>query len=230
MLKSKYIRKSVAILIAVVMLTSTLLATTAVANQPKSAEQIAAETLFELGLFRGTRVDAYDNPVFDLQFPANRMQGMVMLVRLLGVYDEARASTIRCPFDDAGTQYNGAILGFAQNRGLTTGVTPNTFDPTGALTAAMYLTFVLRSLGYVAGEDFTWNAAWELTDSLGITDGKFDAANNSMLRGDVALISLSALVQTYKGSNQTLVEALVEAGAVPENAPERVAAALAAIG
>jgi len=88
------------------------------------------------------------------------------------------------------------------------------------------LTYVLRGLSYEDGVDFVWSTAWELTDELGITNGQFNASNNSLLRGDLALVSLFALEQPMKGSETPLIERLIEAGAVPENADEIVAEAI----
>ena len=232
MKKSRSLKKLTAILVAVMMLSSTLFFTPALASEETmTAEQIAAETLYSLGLFRGTGEDAEGNPTFNLEGGANRMQGMIMLVRLLGLYEEAQEGDYECPFEDAGTDYNRAILGFAFENGLTTGVTATRYNPTGELSAAMYLTFVLRALGYEDGEDFEWRTAWDKTDELGITDGEFNAENNALLRGALALVSLKALAQPYNDQeeDQTLIELLIEAGVVPEEAAEIVEDALDAI-
>ena len=76
------------------------------------------------------------------------------------------------------------------------------------MTAAQYLTFVLRALGYRSGEDFVWSRAWELTDRLGLTAGRYHAQTTRFLRGDVALISCNALNIACRDSDQKLYQTL----------------------
>lgn len=85
-------------------------------------------------------------------------------------------------------------MGYAYANGLTNGTGDTTFGGKQTVTAAQYLTFVLRALGYSSETDFSWNAAWEKTDALGVTDGSYTAANNkAFLRGDAAIVSAFAL-------------------------------------
>jgi hypothetical protein len=81
----------------------------------------------------------------------------------------------------------------------------------------MYLTFVLRALGYddKAG-DFDWTAAWELTEDLGITlPGQFEDGNIELIRGEMAFVSLRALVAEMKDGGSLLFN-LVDAGIISE--------------
>ena len=212
--EGRYPRRALAVFIVLTMVfLSTLMPTLALANEEgKHDEQVAAEALHSIGLFRGYGDDMYGNPVFGLPDRANRMQGIIMLLRLLGEYGQALESGYVNPFTDVTGGYNSAIVAFAFEKGYTRGVSETRFDPTGALTATQYLTFVLRALGYEDGADFEWNAAWTLTDELGITDGTWSAENNTLLRGGLAVISLFALEQPIRGTNRTLLETLIEAG------------------
>ena len=54
----------------------------AYAAQTEAAE--AADTLYALGLFKGTGTDADGKPVFDLDRAPTRAEAVTMLVRLLG--------------------------------------------------------------------------------------------------------------------------------------------------
>ena len=91
MLNKKMFRmKSLAILVAVMMLLSSLLiAPFALAAEEDDAAKFdadaAAKILNELDLFRGRGDDAEGNPDFDLGSDVNRAEGIVMLIRLLGV-------------------------------------------------------------------------------------------------------------------------------------------------
>jgi hypothetical protein len=103
-------------------------------------------------------------------------------------------------------------VGYAYANGLTTGTSATTFGGSDPVTASQYLTFVLRALGYESDTDFQWNAAWVLSDQLGLTDGSYNAQTTKFLRGDVALISASALDQTVRGTSQTLLATIQSGG------------------
>ena len=150
----------------------------------------AAETLYELGLFRGTGTNPDGTPIFDLDKTPTRNQAVIMLVRLLGKEQEALNGTWDLPFTDVAkgsTVY--PYIGYAYANGLT---------------------FVLRAMGYESGKDFEVGTAWELSDKLGITHNRYNAVNAaSFLRSDVAFISASALSAQLQGSKLTLADKLM---------------------
>jgi len=222
MIKIRKLKKTLAALMAFVMLISAL---TIPALATTGAQQAAAETLNSLGLFRGVGNDDAGRPMFALNNEATRLQGLIMLVRLLGLYEEAQASNYPNPFEDVQGDYNASIVSFALERGLTTGISANRFDPASRITATQYLTFVLRSLGYESGVDFAWDSAWTLTDSLGITKGEFNAQNNTLNRGDLAVVSLRALF-TPSAVGVTLFEFLVTDNVIEVSAIEALSGAL----
>lgn len=167
----------------------------------------AADALYALGLFRGTGVDAEGAPIYDLDKPLTRFEGVTMLVRLLGRENEALAGSWETPFGDL-YPWAAPYIGLAYENGLTTGISDSAFGGSGRVFAAQYITFILRALGYDdAAGDFDWASAWELSDELGITQGEYSAANDgAFLRGDAVVISLAALSQPIKGSDETLLE------------------------
>jgi len=225
-----YLRKPLAILLACLMLMTAFAAAPALAAEGEvSRETLAAEALHSLGLFLGYGDDEYGEPMFGLGDSSTRLQGVIMLLRLLDLYYDARESSFHNPFEDVTGDYNTAIVAFAHEMRYTSGISPTRFDPTGRLSAAMFLTYVLRVLGYRDGLDFNWNSSWELTDTLGITNGRFNALNNTLQRGDMVLVSLFALEQTFKDSEQTLVEALIDREAVPSDAVRIVNSAIRSI-
>ena len=151
----------------------------------------AANALYELGLFRGTGTDENGNPIFDLDRAPTRHEAVTMLVRLLGKEAEATAGTWTTPFTDV-AEWAKPYVGYAYTHGLTNGMSDTTFGGDNIVSAAQYLTFVLRALGYQSGSDFQWDKAWELSDQLGITNGQYNA-NSEFLRGDVAVVSYKSL-------------------------------------
>lgn len=180
----------------------------------------AADTLYALGLFKGTGTDADGKPVFDLDRAPTRAEAVTMLVRLLGKESEAKSGSWTTPFTDVAA-WAKPYIGYAYANGLTTGVGKGLFGGGRPVTAAQYLTFVLRALGYESGTDFSWDTAWTLTDALGITNGQYHAGtNNSFLRADAALVSVCALGAAAK-DGKTLYEAIF-GEALPQTLSEKI--------
>ena len=198
-------KKLISILLAVVL----VFALTSVAFAADAEETTAADILNALGLFIGTGTDAEGKPIYDLDRAPNRMEAVTMLVRLLGKEEEANAGTWEIPFTDV-KDWAKPYVGYAYANGLTNGY-GRTFGGTDPVTATQYLTFILRALGYSSDSDFRWDAAWELTNELGITAGEYDAAA-SFDRGDVVMTSCSALSATVKGEDFSLAEKLLNEG------------------
>ena len=216
-------RRPLWIIVALVMLVATIAPMPALAggNVP-SPEQQAAEALHSIGLVMGYGNGADGKPVFGLDESMNRVFGAVMFLRLVGEYDAAEASAYDQPFSDVPV-WADKYIAYAYAKGYTSGVSASRFDPEGEMTATMFLSLALKALGYEMGVDFQWDSAWTLTDKLGVTNGKFNAANNSLTRGDMMLISLMTLEQFFKGSPRTLIESLTDAGVVPWNAAKTIA-------
>jgi len=197
-------KKRILALVLALVLTLSLAPAAMAAN---SEQQQAADALYTLELFGGTGENKDGTPVFELDRAPTRHEAVTMLVRLLGKETEATSTTWRTPFTDVAS-WAQSYVGYAYNNGLTAGTGMTTYGGDAPVTAAQYLTFVLRALGYVSGTDFEWNAAWELSDQIGLTDGRYNASTTVFTRGDVALISYRALSTPVKGSNQTLRESI----------------------
>ena len=152
----------------------------------------AAETLYELGLFKGTGTNSDGIPIFDLDKTPTRNQAIIMLVRLLGKEEEAKAGTWDIPFTDVSDSMK-PYIGYAYTNGLTNGFTATTYCGTNPIKANQYIAFVLRSLGYESGKDFEVGTSWKLANDIGLTAGEYDKNSENFTRGDVALISYQSL-------------------------------------
>ena len=177
----------------------------------------AADVLNALGLFDGTGTDENSNPIYDLEKAPTRLEAVTMLVRLLGKGDEAVKGDWNIPFTDV-ANWAKPYVGYAYANGLVSGTSKTTFGGNDKVTAAQYITFVLRALGYESGKDFTWNKAWELSDEIGLTDGRYNENTKSFLRSDIAIISASALNSNPKDSENTLFENMKENGVLKQAA------------
>ena len=182
------------------------LLTPALAANAGEAEQ-AAWTLFHYGLFQGVSQDSRGFPDFALEETPTRAQGVTMLVRLLGKESAALSGSWTTPFTDV-PGWAAPYVGYAYEHSLTYGVSDTLFSPNAPIRATEYLTLVLRSMGYVSGEDFQWDRAWILANRLAITGGNYNAKDAPFDRGDVAWVSLRALDAEKKTGPGTLREDL----------------------
>ena len=113
-----------------------------------------ALALDTMGLFQGTGTG------YRLERTANRAQGLVMFLRILGLEDEALAYTGSCPFSDVPSDHWARpYVAYAYAQGLTEGTSATAFSPDRAITLQHYGTFLLRALHYAEGDDFTYETA-----------------------------------------------------------------------
>lgn len=188
------------------LLAGTIMCSTVPTAFAASSEAInAADSLYSLGLFNGTGTDANGKPIYDLDRSPTRAEAVTMLVRLLGKDDAAKNGDWNTPFTDVAA-WAKPYVGYAYANKLTSGTSAASFGSSATVTASQYLTFVLRALGYESGTDFQWNKAWELSDKIGLTDGRYQAGTTDFTRGDVAIISKQALSTKRKDSSATLYE------------------------
>lgn len=210
-------KRILSILLSVVLVLGMIPATFAAGEEFKGA----ADNLYQLGLVSGTGTDANGDPIYELDRAPTRSEAITVLVKLLGKADEAGKGGWNTPFTDVpGWAQN--FVGYAYANGLTAGTSATTFGGDDLVTAAQYITFVLKALGYSANGDFQWDKAWVLSDQLGITGGRYNANTTTFLRGDVFAISEAALKVKVKGSDQTLAEKLMGTGAFTRAQYDRV--------
>jgi len=204
-------KKLVSLLLCVIMVASMAVIPAQAAYTPQHTAQ--AETLYELGLFRGTGTNPDGTPIYALDKTATRMQGLIMLIRLLGEEEEALAYTGECPFTDVSGN-SAKYAAYAYSKGYTTGTTATTFG-NGQLKPNAFLTFVLRSLGYSDKKgDFTYGTAFLKAAEIGlIAGGECTDQSQGIYRDVCAQVSHNALVTNVKGGG-TLVDKLIDAGAV----------------
>ncbi len=190
-------------------LVGTLAMGTAAANFENSAYALS-----ELGLFQGT------DSGFELDRAPTRAEAAVMLTRMLG--QEAAAQTaydageIAHPFTDT-APWMDPYIAYLYENGYTTGATDTTFDPESLCSDQMYVTFVLRALGYFESDgDFTYADAVDFATGLGLVDG-VNLGGDTFLRDNVAAVTYTALSVTPKNSDKTLYEILLAEGVVPQN-------------
>ena len=164
----------------------------------------AANALNALGLFSGTGVEADGTPRYELDRQPTRQEAITMLVKLVGGAEESSKGGWQTPFTDV-DDWAKNWVGYAYAKGLTAGTSATTFGANDKTTAAQFLTFVLKALGYDATSDFRWDNAWPLAEQVDISKGEYNA-QTTFTRGDMAIISYRALSATMKGTSTPLHE------------------------
>lgn len=171
-----------------------------------------ALVLKNLGLFNGT------DKGFELDRSATRAEAAALLVRFLGVENEALDNNYEHPFKDV-PSWAEPYVGYMYHYGLTTGISSDQYGSQNAINCMQYITFVLRALGYddKAG-DFKWNYSINAAYDWGII-GEIDyenyLTNYRFLRDDVVNISYKALNRAIKGQpKMRLINKLVDQGVI----------------
>ena len=202
--------KSITVLF-IVFVTAFLLITTAAALDMTEV-RVHADTLYSLGLFKGTGIDAAGRPKFEFTRVPNREEAVTLLVRLLGKEHEALAGEWETPFTDV-SDWAKPYVGYAYANKLTSGTSVTTFGGDTPVAANQYITFVLRALGYSSGSDFDWKTPWELAHKLGLCeDGEYNENNNAKFkRANVVEVSFNALEVPHKTTGECIAQRIYEA-------------------
>jgi len=195
-----------------ILLFSLIFSITAAASGSSVVSTKNAVALHNLGLLQGTGAG------YELDAIPTRIQGLVMLIRLLGEETEALSADLSHPFTDI-PSWADKYVGYAFMKGYTKGTSNTTFSPDTALDAKSYVTLILRALGYNDGNgDFLWSTA--LSDSVGFglmtSDAALALSNVVFNRGDMVDLSYCALAMPLKGQSATLAQKLVKAGVFTE--------------
>lgn len=167
-----------------------------------SQAEIKAVALKQMRLFKGVSVND-----FELGRAPTRAEALVLLIRVLGKESEALSGTWSHPFTDV-PSWADKYIGYAYQNGLTKGVSATELG-SGNANSDMYLTFMLRALGY---DDAAGDFAWDEPDTLAASSGILpDGVNTSdFQRSDAVLISWAALEAKLKRGSQTLADKLIE--------------------
>lgn len=168
-----------------------------------------AEALHTLGLFEGT------DKGYELEKSLTRAEAITLLMRVLGKKEEAEKCGKTHPFTDVAPWADGYVS-YAYNMGITKGVSDTHFGAEDAVESNMYLTFLLRALGYADDEnaDFIWQMPYALAANCEMLPP--DASLAHFTRNDAVLLTAAALFAKEKEKDTTLAERLTEEGVFTE--------------
>lgn len=175
-----------------------------------------AYALNKMGLVRGAARG------MELYRANTRAESVTMLIRLLAEERDAVSGKFKHPFKDI-APWAEQYIGFAFDKGYANGVAVDRFDSAGVTSANHYMTFILRALGYddIKG-DFKWDNAMNSAVNFGvITAGERDMIlGATFLRDQMIYLSYRALFAKLAHSDSTLLDKLVESGAVNKRTAE----------
>jgi len=177
----------------------------------------AAAELASIGMLKGSAGG------FDLDKAPTRAQAAIMLVRLYGAEDEAKAAyaagELKCPFTDV-NETAAPCVAWLADKGLASGTSADTFGAANPCTAKAYTIFLLRALGYKDNTDFTTDNAQDFAMSLGLLDTSL--FSGEFLRDDLAALTYQALGTDIKGGETCLLESLIDSGAIDADAAKPI--------
>ena len=177
----------------------------------------AAQELSAIGMLKGGAGG------FDLDKAPTRAQAAIMLVRLFGAEEEAKAAyaagDLKCPFTDV-NETTAPFAAWLKDKGLASGTSETTFGASGPCTAKAYTIFLLRALGYQDNVDFTSANAQEFALSIGLLDTSL--FTGTFLRDDLVSMTYQALGTDLKDGSTYLLASLIESGAVEEAAAKPI--------
>lgn len=167
-----------------------------------------ATELWNRGLFLGS------NGSFNLDNPLTRAEGVVMTLRILGKATEAEGTTAPMTFTDV-PDWAKPYVAYAAQNGIASGYNATTFGANDPMTAAQFLTFILRALGYTEGEDFTWSNSYDKALAIGLIGAPCHAQysrSNLFLRDNAAVICYNALFTAPTKSGGLLKDTMTMPG------------------
>lgn len=170
-----------------------------------------ADKLKIIGVFQGT------NKGFELDREPTRLEGLIMLLRLLGKEEEAQEVEGEDSFFSDVPSWGVPYTNYAVANKLTDGIGDGKFGTSNLIKAKSYITFMLRALGYDDSQgDFEWDTAVEFALEKKIIDENmyFQLSSNKFLRDHVAKLSYEVLYAKMKDSDESLLEHLISIGSI----------------
>lgn len=172
-----------------------------------------ASALKAIHLFNGSLTGYGEG--FDLEVAPNRLQALIMFIRVLGEEQEALAWKGTQPFKDVqGRSTAEKYVGYAYEKGYTNGYSAAEFRPSSPVSARQYTEFVLRALGYSSAANKNLSDALARARNAGVlTQGETAMLEKDpFLRAELVYISYYALEARMSGTDQTLEKMLIDKG------------------
>ncbi len=192
-------KKKLAILLTVLMVLTAVapsFAATIIIDQPPVGQDAALDELIMLGVLKERRGDDY----------LKRQDTVVLLSRLMGQEEQAKAYPINHPFNDVTDSFYNGYLGWAYANQYFMGKSGTEFGFGEFMTVQQLQIVLLRSLGYYLGEFPGWDVVASTAGTLGFGTNTTGTAVAS--RGNMATFTAATIRANYKGTNESLAARL----------------------
>ena len=192
--------------------------TVSLAFSALAAFESVADELYGLGLFRGTSENEDGTPIYSLDRAPTRAEALTMMVRFLGLEEEAETGDYEHPFTDVPAWAN-PYVALAYEYGFTQGTSETIFGTNDPCTARMFTTFMLRALGFNETDDGgdIYAVAIDFGKEIGLIDSGL--ASGVFLRDHMVVVAYLALFVAPADSDfDMLIEKLVDDGAIDADA------------
>ena len=161
--------------------------------------ETAVAALESMGIVSGTSATTY-SPSLSL----TRAQVCAMMVRTLGMESSVNSYTNQSLFRDikSSSWYAGNV-NLAHREGLVSGYGNGCFGPDDEMTYGQFVTMLLRLLGYTENDiGKVWPADYIVfANKLGMDENVSLTANDTVTRGNAAVLLYNTLMTKAKGSN-----------------------------
>lgn len=158
----------------------------------------AVAALESMGIVTGTSATTY-SPSLSL----TRAQVCAMMVRTLGMESSVNSYMYQSLFQDVkSSSWYAGYVNLAYREGLVSGYGNGCFGPDDEMTYGQFVTMLLRLLGYTENDiGKLWPADHIIfADKLGIDENVSLTANDTVTRGDAAVLLYNTLMTKAKGS------------------------------
>ncbi len=180
-----------------------------------------ASALQQMSLFKGK--DLSYGSGYALEDQANRIEGLIMFLRMIGQEEEALSCQTPHPFRDVPDWCNGYVA-YAYEKGYTKGVSSVAFGTYQQIGAKEYVTFLLRALGYRDSDgEFQWDTSLEKAKAVGaITEGERKMLSTQpFYRAQMVYLSYYGLLAQRK-SGETLLAYLDDQGTLQADQVKKI--------
>ena len=181
-----------------------VLCTSLPAGAYTDAEKNTADALYQLGVFIGY------GDTYGLDDYLSRYQGYVLMIRLLGVEEEAKKCTASVPFTDVDAAWAMPYVAYAYATGLTKGMDATHFGGSFRMSTRQFATLCLRALGYDDGADGDF--AYALAAAFAMEKGIKTPDDDTLDRGGCVIMLWDTLNALRKNSTVRLSQDLISKG------------------
>lgn len=174
-------------------------------------EEDYANKLKLLGVFQGS------DKGFELDRQPTRLEGLVIMLRLLGEEENAKNFKAESEFFSDLPEWGKPYVYYAYSRGITKGVSETEFAPNVILQSNAFLTYTLRAMGYQDGVDESADFIWSQPELFAMTKNLVNESQlaawsmDNFYRKDVVRIAYNALKAKTK-DDKILATILIDKG------------------